>query len=199
MVSFSKFIDGQRGTQLLLDTDGILYSRRKDRDTPTCSTWRCQKYRTKKCPSTVLLTADNTLTSSGKPHTHEPGNLVAEKTEFRQSLKRKAADQHLSATQNLLTEALTDCTTDLNVELPKLESLARVVQRSRAKSSGSANHSEASQATDFVLPPTCQMQTTLREENFVLFDGTTDQGSRIIVFTSKRNLEVLAEHPNWIV
>jgi hypothetical protein len=34
MVSFSKFIDGQRGTQFLLDTDGFLYSRRKDRDTP---------------------------------------------------------------------------------------------------------------------------------------------------------------------
>ena len=106
MVSFSKFIDGQRGTQLLLDTDGFLYSRRKDRDTPTPSTCRCQKYRTKKCPSTVLLTAHHTLTSlAGEPRTHEPGNLVAEKAEFRQSLKRKAADQHLSATQNLLTEA----------------------------------------------------------------------------------------------
>ena len=116
MVSFSRFIDGQRGTQLLLDSDGFLYSRRKDRDTPTSSTWRCQKYRTKKCPSTVLLnTADQTLTSGEKPHTHEPGNLVAEKADFRQSLKRKAADQHLSvsATQNLLTEALANCPSEL--------------------------------------------------------------------------------------
>ena len=126
MVSFSRFIDGQRGTQLLLDSDGFLYSRRKDRDTPTSSTWRCQKYRTKKCPSTVLLnTADETLTSGKKPHTHEPGNLVAEKADFRQSLKRKAADQHLSATQNLLTEALANCNSELTVELPKIESKKR--------------------------------------------------------------------------
>jgi hypothetical protein len=57
---------------------------------------------------------------------HEPGNRLAEKAEFRQSLKRKAANQHLSAMQNLLAEALSDCTADLNVELPKLESHTRV-------------------------------------------------------------------------
>ena len=75
--------------------------------------------------STVLLnTADQTLTSGEKPHTHEPGNLVAEKADFRHSLKRKAADQHLSATQNLLTEALANCNSELNVELPKTQSLA---------------------------------------------------------------------------
>ena len=91
---------------------------------------------------------------------------------IRQSLKRKAADQHLSATQNLLTEALSTCTPDLNVDLPKLESLARVVQRSRAKASGSANHSEATLAADFVLPPICQ--TTLRDDDFVLFDCLTE-------------------------
>jgi hypothetical protein len=62
---------------------------------PASSSLGCKKYRTKKCPSTVLLnTADHTLTSSGKPHIHEPGNLVAEEDELKQSLKRKAVDQH---------------------------------------------------------------------------------------------------------
>ena len=198
MVSFSRFIDGQRESKLLLDSDGYLYSRKKERDSTTATAWRCQKYRTKKCPCHVYLTvADQTLTQGVHPHTHDPGKMVAEKSEMRESLKRKAADQHLSATQNLLTEALSTCPPELNVELPKLESLARVVQRSRAKASGSANHSEAPSSAEFVLPPTCQ--TTLREENFVLFDGVTDTGSRLIVFTTEKNLRVLAEHPNWIV
>ena len=140
MVSFSKFIDGQRGTQLLLDSDGYLYSRRADRDTSTTPNWKCQKYRTKKCTTSVTLNEEDlALSSNQKPHSHQPGSLVAEKAEFRQSLKRRAADQHLSATQNLLSEALSGCSSNLNVELPKLESLARVVQRSRAASSGSAN------------------------------------------------------------
>ena len=54
-----------------------------------------------------------------------------------------------------------DCTSDLNVALFKLESLARVAQRARAKASRSFNHPEAPTATEFELPPTCQ--TTLRE------------------------------------
>lgn len=68
-----------------------------------------------------------------------------------------------------ILEALSDCSAELNVVLPNMESLARVVQRSRAQASGSANHSEASLSTDFVLPPTCR--TTLRGDNFILFDG----------------------------
>ena len=92
MVSFSKFINGQRDAQLLLDTDGFLYARRKDRDTLTSTTWRCQKYRIKKCKTTVVLDrADQTLSSNEEPHTHEPDAMVAEKAEFRQSLKRKSS------------------------------------------------------------------------------------------------------------
>ena len=41
----------------------------------------------------------------------------------------------LSSTQNILTEALSSSTPELNVALPKLESLARVAQRARAKPS----------------------------------------------------------------
>ena len=35
------------------------------------------------------------------------------------------------------SEALANCNSELNVELPKIESLTKVVQRSRAKSNGS--------------------------------------------------------------
>ena len=95
MVVFSKYINGQRGAQLLLDTDGFLYTRRKDRDTPNTSIWRCQKYRTKKCPAHVILNhGDQALASGAKPHFHDPDNLEAEKAEFRAELKRKAADQN---------------------------------------------------------------------------------------------------------
>ena len=77
MVAFSKFISGQRGSQLLLDTDGYLYTRRKDRDTSTTSAWKCQKFRTKKCPAAVHHNpTDDSLTSGGKQHTHDPDKLV---------------------------------------------------------------------------------------------------------------------------
>ena len=71
------------------------------------------------------------------------------------SLKRKAADQPLSATQNLISEALVETSPAVNQILPNIMSLARVIQRSRAVASGSSQHQEATTSEDFTLPPTC--------------------------------------------
>ena len=197
MVVFSKFITGQRGSQQLLDTDGFTYNLRKDRATSSTTTWRCSKNRSKKCPSFVYFNpADESLTAGPKEHNHPADALVEQKKDLINSLKRKAEDQQLSSTQNILTETLSSSTPDLNVALPKLESLARVAQRARAKSSGSVNHPEASTSAEFELPPTCQ--TTLRDEDFVAYDGRTEKGSRVIIFATRRSLDTLTEHPNWI-
>ena len=86
MPTFSKIVDAQRGSQQMVDSDGFIYSRKKPRDTPLYSAWRCRKNNPPtKCPS------------------HE-------------------------------------------------ESLSRVVQRSRAAASGSAQHTEATTSDDFLLP-----------------------------------------------
>ena len=68
---------------------------------------------------------------------------MEEKRELLTSLKRKAENQQLSCTQNILTEAVATSSAELNVLLPKLESLAR------AKTSGSANHPEAPTSAEF--------------------------------------------------
>ena len=115
------------------------------------------------------------LPLSVRPHSH-PWNLARQ--EVLTSLRRKAADQPLSATQNLILETLADTTPAVNQSLPNLESLARVVQRSRASSSGSAQHTEATTSEDFILPPTCT--STRRDEPFVLYDGKTDRGVRSV-------------------
>ena len=45
---FSKFLPGQRDSQLLLDSDNFTYSRKKDKDTPLNTAWRCSKNRSLK-------------------------------------------------------------------------------------------------------------------------------------------------------
>ena len=137
MVSFSKFLVGQRNSRQLLDTDGYIYVRKKAKDTSTTTAWLCTKQRSLKCPCHVYLSlSDDSLAQGAKSHNHDPDKQTEQKRELITSLKRKAEDQQLSATQNLITEVLVTSTPELNVELPKLESLARVVQRSRAKASG---------------------------------------------------------------
>ena len=76
-----------------------------------------------------------------KTHTHEADIAAPERQEVLVSLKRKAADQPLSATQNLLSEALVETSPAVNQILPNIMSLARVIQRSRATASGSSQHS----------------------------------------------------------
>ena len=85
------------------------------------------------------------------------GFELSQKREVLSSLKRKAAEQPLSVTQNLLSEVLAVSTSEANQTLPTIESLARVVQRSRAKESGSAQHSEAKTSEEFLLPSTCSI------------------------------------------
>ena len=119
-LAFSKFLTGRRGSRQLLDTDGYTYNERKKRTTAEgLSTWRCSKNRSKKCPCVVYFcSSDESLNTGPREHNHPAESLVEEKKTLIASLKRKAADQQLSSTQNILTETLATSTPDLNVNLP---------------------------------------------------------------------------------
>ncbi|KAL5254777.1 hypothetical protein ACHWQZ_G014275 [Mnemiopsis leidyi] len=134
----------------MVDSDGFIYSRKKPRDTPLYSAWRCRKNNPPtKCPCHAYFTlTDNSLTLGSKPHNHLADNTAPLKREVLSTLKRKAAEQPLSVTQNILSEVLADSTPETNLTLPTMESLARVVQRSRAVFSGSAQHTEATSSDD---------------------------------------------------
>ena len=82
---------------------------------------------------------------------------------------------------HIVSAVLEGASKDLNKKLPNIDSISRVVHRSRAKSSGSTN-SESSDAKLFVFPPNCL--TTANNDNFST--------------TSTRNLSTLADYPNWI-
>ena len=131
MPTFSKFITGRRGSQQLVDSDGYIYSRKKDKDSALKSAWRCSKHCIPtKCPCLCYLTlSDNTLTLSKKTHTHEADIAAPERQ-----------------------EALVETSPAVNQILPNIMSLARVIQRSRAVASGSSQHQEATTSEDFTLP-----------------------------------------------
>ena len=128
---------------------------------------------------------------------HDSDLATPQRLELLTTLKRKAAEHPLSATQNLISEVLADASTEVNQTLPNMESLGKFVQRARASASGSAQHTESKTSLEFVLiPPSCT--STRRDEQFILFDGKTDRDVRIIAFATNRNLQALAEHHNWI-
>ena len=110
------------GAEQLLDSDGYIYSRKKSKDTALTSTWRCSKYNPPtKCKCHCYLSlSDHTLTLGSQPHNHSADGSAPARQEVLTSLKRKAADQPLSATQNLISETLADTTPAVNQTLPNL-------------------------------------------------------------------------------
>ena len=94
----------------------VSYNLRKDRATSSTTTWRCSKNRSKKCPSFVYFNpTDESLTAGPKEHNHPADAMLEQKKDLITSLKRKAEDQQLTSTQNILTETLSSSTPDLNV------------------------------------------------------------------------------------
>ena len=108
MPTFSKFIDGQRGSQQMVDSDGFIYSRKKPKDTALYSAWRCRK-RTPptKCPCHAYLTLmDNSLTLGSK-HNHPADNAAPQRREVLSTLKTWnfiISYQLLNKTYHLLTK-----------------------------------------------------------------------------------------------
>jgi hypothetical protein len=132
--------------------------------------------------------AGNSLDKRPKVHNHPADPLIKEKKELITSLMRKAEDQQLSSTQNILTEVLASFTPEINVQLHKLESLARVTQWARAKLRLDLRNTlkpALQQSSNYLLVPTCLKGS--HDESFVAYDGKTDNGARVIVFTTKRN------------
>ena len=114
----------------MLDSDGYIYSRKKNDDTVLSSAWRCQKNKSLKCPGKCYLAlTDNTLSLGSKPHNHDSDLATPQRLELLTTLKRKAAEQPLSATQNLISEVLADASTEVNQTLPNMESLGKVPRR----------------------------------------------------------------------
>ena len=88
------FIEGQRASQQMVDTDGYIYSRKKPKDSALYSAWRCRK-RTPptKCLCHAYLTlSDNSLSLSSKAHDHPADNAAPQKREVLSNLKRNMVE-----------------------------------------------------------------------------------------------------------
>ena len=83
MPTFSKFLNGFRGCQQVLDSDGYIYSSKKYDNTVLSSAWRCQKNKSLKCPAMCYLAlTDNTLSLGSKPHNHDSDLATPQRLEL---------------------------------------------------------------------------------------------------------------------
>ena len=164
MPTFSKFLESQRGGKLLVDTEGYLYSRK--RANKDCVIYLCRRNtRSKKvveqilqlpCPAKLHFYEDERLFLE-VPHNHEPQVPEAECMEVKCGMKRKAEEQTLTPTQNIISESLSGFNGADHL-LPRIQSLARLVQRSREIPEETPGTKKSHRA-DYILSDDCKQAT----------------------------------------
>ena len=101
MPTFSKFLNGFRGCKQLLDSDGYIYSRKKNDDTVLSSAWRCQKNKSLKCPAKCYIAlTENTLSLGSKP----PSRRLLLNSFFLPAAHLREETNNLSSLMGRLTE-----------------------------------------------------------------------------------------------
>ena len=195
MVSFSKFIASQRGGQILVDTDGYLYTLKHKQKTR--NTYLCRSHGRKKksgesatdpqpCPAKLFFYSESEIHLETS-HNHEPKAGEPEALDTKTGIKRKAEEQPLTPTQTIITEALSQSSGSDHL-LPKWQSLQSIVKRARRCPEPSPCHHKSHRA-DYILPE--EATTTVDDQNFLIHDEPGSE-SRIICWGTERNLDVLS-------
>lgn len=196
MVSFSKFITSQRGGKILVDTDGYLYTLKNKQKTRNVYVCRKDPRRKPKedaaddapipCHAKLYFYSESELHLETQ-HNHEATPGQSEALSVRTGIKRKAEEQPLTPTQNIITEALSETSASDHL-LPNWQSMQTIVKRARRCEDPSPCHKKSHRA-DYIVPE--EGKTTVDNQNFLLHD---DQGNdnRIICWGTDRNVRVVS-------
>jgi len=112
-------------------------------------------------------------------------------------LKRKATQDPECPPAKMIRDALSQCSQNVIANLPLRENLRKTIRRER-RIGLPPNPKSLDELED--LPP--KYQLSAKGEQFLLFDSRDDPDfgiGRVIVFSTRRNLEQLAKSDTWFV
>lgn len=201
-----------------LHVDGHVYVR--SRTAAGKMYWDCHKVRRRECRARAISTIP---TSTGvvtlykgpneSKHAHAPNVEAAKAEELTQTIKDTAASHPELVPSQILRSHLAGVSSGILSQLPEQSALTRTIQRVRRKELP-ANPRKLKHLGDLPV----RFTRTLSDELFLLYDtGPADEedsddedseieseedddsSSRVIVFATRRNLEILCKSPIWFV
>ena len=202
-----------------LHVDGYIYVRSRVAKSKTY--WDCRQVRSGTCKARAITTesaAAGKVTILKGPkessHVHPPDREEASADAFTQKLKEDAAAHPDRAPSHLLRDALTNVDAGVLSQLPEQNSLLRTIRRKRQQSVP-----QAPRKLSHLRQLPADLELSLTGERFLLFDShpcdddydddeddfvieeeqVEDTGSRVLVFATRRNIELLCQSPTWFV
>ncbi|KAL7299220.1 hypothetical protein TKK_0007815 [Trichogramma kaykai] len=183
------------GKKLLVD--GYVYLRSQQAKGRTY--WDCNRLRAKECDARAITTGDSDETlvvlqgPAQKPHPHPPDveECSAEKVKF--SIKRKAEEHPEEPPARILRSELSGLSSDVHSHLPDRENLKKSIRRLRRK-----NWPPNPTSIDALGEIPERFTKTSMDEHFLLYDSQ-DNAARVIVFSTRKNLEILLRSYIWFL
>lgn len=155
--------------------------------------WRCEHYRRKKCKSRVI-TINEQVENNETPHNHPADPIHVGKQRIIAELKENAIEQNTASLHGIVCGKLHTVSENVLATLPPLQSVKRTLRRVQTTVDGDPPVPETME--DLFIPD--YLRYTERDKPFLMFDSGTDDPNRILIFTTKRNLSVLAMTQNWL-
>lgn len=196
MENIPKIVD----KKLLLD--GYIYLKSKTHKGKTY--WDCKRVRQRECTARAITmqVREEVVVLKGprlSPHQHPPNREEAEAENVIRRLKRAAEEHPEQPPARILRNELRNVPSGVLAQLPERENLKKTMRRERRR----------------YLPPNPKsledlegipdrFKRTLMGDNFMIYDSREvleeeEGGSRVIVFATRRNIELLAKSEIWFL
>lgn len=199
------------GNKLLLD--GYVYVRSRARGDRVY--WDCQRTKRKECQGRAVTNqprpGEEIVVYRGpaeSPHLHAPNQEEVSAVRLTQTLKRKAADNPGQPPSQILRAELPLVSEGVLSQLPEREALAKLMRRERRRRLPTNPRSLQELGE---LPR--EFQRTFLDERFLIYDSRdenveeeeedeaedTEQRDRVLVFSTRRNIELLCKSETWFL
>lgn len=183
-------------TKLILD--GFIYLR--SRKAGNRVYWDCKKLRSKECSAraVTLFSVDGEIVvikgPGHAPHSHPPNREEAEAEVVLVNIKRKAEEHPEQPPTQILRNELPNVSLGVISHLPDRGNITRIMRRQRRRN---LPPNPKSLADLDILPD--RFQQTFTGDRFLLYDSHPNIEARVLVFATRRNLEVLSRSGTWFL
>ncbi|KAE9522760.1 hypothetical protein AGLY_016869 [Aphis glycines] len=156
--------------------------------------WKCIRYNTDKSRGRTH-TKNSEVTFHNDDHNHTPN---AEEIGVKKCISqiKEMSNQSESTPQQIIAQMSCSSTAVSAAALPTINSMEKMIQRIRhRKNAPPANPAVLSELIIFE-----SYNITLDYEQFLLYDSGVDDNNRILLFSTKNNLKILAsEQSHWFI
>ena len=181
-----EYVKSQKGHDLLVH-NGFTF--RREREHNGVIYWRCTEYRIAKCSGRVNVMDGRIFKSTSHNHVPDPAKIqvrtVIHKIKERATTTQEVTHQIIASSTTLLSSAVCG-------QLPSVSLMKRTLQRARQQVDQPPPNPTS--LTELEFPE--KYTKTIDEHPFLLYDSGPSN-DRILLFTTQRNLDLMAQSDHW--